>query len=473
MKLSLLLTLCFVFANVSLLDRKKQRKQIRTTQRRKQPTPQTKFAENMFAKFKEDIKSGNFQGLIQKRMPSRDSQPARILKSRPIINNNLKTKIAAPKAIQYADWPQRFGGTSKLSSSRFGPSKPFMKDAKGFGQRSSLSTPAGMKTWPLKAKTTRVNNAARPTTWNQRTTTATPGVKQRFPLGSGAPKFGLKIAQPEWSKMVTSTRPTLKTTTSRRTTTTMIFNMCLNGGSYQVGVGCLCVSNFAGDFCDECVPGWNGAKCDNPQNLCSITATDIDCSSRWVFNLTLLELPTSAKTINMDFNGLIKSGAFRKKIQQLKDLEEISLKGNYFARFPLAMFKYQPFLKKLNVASNFLFALPDDIFYLSTNLEDLDMRNNNIKNIHPKSLEKNFELRIINFSNNNFENICRGVLAYQTKIEFVAFNRNDDLPLPLNKWFGECPYSAEDCELGYPQSQYGGPIINLRRRIGAFGENCN
>jgi hypothetical protein len=118
MKLSLLLTLCFVFANVSLLDRKKQRKQIRTTQRRKQPTPQTKFAENMFAKFKEDIKSGNFQGLIQKRMPSRDSQPARILKSRPIINNNLKTKIAAPKAIQYADWTQRFGGTSKLSSSR-------------------------------------------------------------------------------------------------------------------------------------------------------------------------------------------------------------------------------------------------------------------------------------------------------------------------------------------------------------------
>ena len=102
----------------------------------------------------------------------------------------------------------------------------------------------------------------------------------------------------------------------------------------------------------------------------------------------------SDKTINMDFNGLIKSGAFRKKIQQLKDLEEISLKGNYFARFPLAMFKYQPFLKKLNVASNFLFALPDDIFYLSTNLEDLDMRNNNIKVMKYKySLLKKLRLR--------------------------------------------------------------------------------
>ena len=85
-------------------------------------------------------------------------------------------------------------------------------------------------------------------------------------------------------------------------------------------------------------------------------------------------------------------------------------------------------------------------------------------------------------------------------LQFVAFNRNEELPLPLNKWFGECPYDDDTCDRYYPMSQYGGPgkcessifetdfliwkaiysriftlntVINLRKRIGAFGQICD
>ena len=94
---------------------------------------------------------------------------------------------------------------------------------------------------------------------------------------------------PYWAKGVTlkTSAPTTRTTTS--------FNLCLNGGIYQLGVGCLCVGNFAGDFCDECVPGWNGPLCDNPANLCEMNSIKVDCASRWLFNLTLLEMPATAK----------------------------------------------------------------------------------------------------------------------------------------------------------------------------------
>jgi len=81
----------------------------------------------------------------------------------------------------------------------------------------------------------------------------------------------------------------------------------------------------------------------------------------------------------MEYNGLIKSGAFRKKIATLGAVETINLKGNYFARFPLRMFANQPNLKHLNVASNFLFSLPNDIFQDIAQVETIDFKNNNIK----------------------------------------------------------------------------------------------
>ena len=81
----------------------------------------------------------------------------------------------------------------------------------------------------------------------------------------------------------------------------------------------------------------------------------------------------------MEYNGLIKSGAFRKKIAPISGIESINLKGNYFARFPLRMFANQPALKILNVASNFLFALPTDIFNDIAQVQTIDFKNNNIK----------------------------------------------------------------------------------------------
>ena len=90
----------------------------------------------------------------------------------------------------------------------------------------------------------------------------------------------------------------------------------------------------------------------------------------------------------MEFNGLIKSGAFRKKASKMTLIEEINLKGNYFARFPLKMFANQPLLKKLNVASNFLFALPADIFKDVSLLQEIDFKNNNIKVSNNVDFEK-------------------------------------------------------------------------------------
>ena len=73
------------------------------------------------------------------------------------------------------------------------------------------------------------------------------------------------------------------------------FNLCLNGGQFFPGQGCLCVDNFAGDFCDECLPGWTGEQCDNPSGMCSIDDDNVDCFGKWLFNLTLLEIPTTVK----------------------------------------------------------------------------------------------------------------------------------------------------------------------------------
>ncbi len=52
----------------------------------------------------------------------------------------------------------------------------------------------------------------------------------------------------------------------KTTTTTTAYNMCLNGGSYHLGLGCLCVGNFGGDFCDECLPDWIGDNCETPKD---------------------------------------------------------------------------------------------------------------------------------------------------------------------------------------------------------------
>ena len=77
--------------------------------------------------------------------------------------------------------------------------------------------------------------------------------------------------------------------------TYLAFNLCLNGGQFFPGQGCLCVDNFAGDFCDECLPGWTGELCDNPSGMCSIDDDNVDCFGKWLFNLTLLEIPTTVK----------------------------------------------------------------------------------------------------------------------------------------------------------------------------------
>ena len=78
------------------------------------------------------------------------------------------------------------------------------------------------------------------------------------------------------------------------------FNMCLNGGTFYPGTGCLCVDNFSGDFCDECLPGWTGDQCDNPQNMCDTTSDGINCYGKWLFNLTLLDMPITAKGLLVD-----------------------------------------------------------------------------------------------------------------------------------------------------------------------------
>ena len=138
--------------------------------------------------------------------------------------------------------------------------------------------------------------------------------------------------------------------------------MCLNGGTYHLGLGCLCVGNFGGDFCDECLPDWIGSNCDTPkEDICSyvllhvafhwrcvydwppfrIKGPEVDCSSKWIFNLTLLHLPESTQKLDMAYNGLIKSGAFRRKISTLTKLDDICLRGNYIARFPFKMFDNQ------------------------------------------------------------------------------------------------------------------------------------
>ena len=75
------------------------------------------------------------------------------------------------------------------------------------------------------------------------------------------------------------------------------FNMCLNGGTFYPGTGCLCIDNYSGDFCDECLPGWIGEKCDNPENMCETTPDSINCYGKWLFNLTLLDMPIAAKEL--------------------------------------------------------------------------------------------------------------------------------------------------------------------------------
>ena len=98
--------------------------------------------------------------------------------------------------------------------------------------------------------------------------------------------------------------------------------MCLNGGTFYPGTGCLCIDNYSGDFCDECLPGWIGEKCDNPENMCETTPDSINCYGKWLFNLTLLDMPIGAKEL-----GSIDLGSMGRKV--LKDIsifKDISLK---------------------------------------------------------------------------------------------------------------------------------------------------
>ena len=59
---------------------------------------------------------------------------------------------------------------------------------------------------------------------------------------------------------------------------------------------------------------------------------EVDCNGKWLFNLTLLELPQTAKKVDFSFNGLYKSGAVRKKLTNLANVEELNLNGNYIKR---------------------------------------------------------------------------------------------------------------------------------------------
>lgn len=284
-------------------------------------------------------------------------------------------------------------------------------------------------------------------------------------------KMDDRFGPPQWQSTSSSSQSSF--TKDKKVSLKNAFNMCLNGGTFYPGTGCLCVDNFSGDFCDECLPGWSGDQCDNPQNMCATTSDGINCYGKWLFNLTLLDMPITAKTVNLGYNGLYKSGAVRKKMTFMNEVEELNLNGNYLSRFPLSMFKNQPFLRTLNVNSNFLFALPSDLFDFTEDLTSIDFKNNNIKLLNKQSFINTRNLKHVDFSNNNFEGVCKGLFAYQSKLAFVAFNRNDELPLPLNKWFGECPYDVDECDRSYPMSQYGGPVINLRKRIGAFGQICD
>ena len=77
------------------------------------------------------------------------------------------------------------------------------------------------------------------------------------------------------------------------------------------------------------------------------------------------------------------------------------------------MFANQPFITELSVNSNFIYALPSDLFDYTEQLEVLDMKNNNIKELQQTIFYKTKALRQIDFSNNNLDTICKGLFAYQ------------------------------------------------------------
>ena len=77
------------------------------------------------------------------------------------------------------------------------------------------------------------------------------------------------------------------------------------------------------------------------------------------------------------------------------------------------MFANQPFITELSVNSNFIYALPSDLFDYTEQLEVLDMKNNNIKELPQTTFLNTKALRQIDFSNNNLDTICKGLFAYQ------------------------------------------------------------
>ena len=99
----------------------------------------------------------------------------------------------------------------------------------------------------------------------------------------------------------------------------------------------------------------------------------------------------------------------------MNDVEELNLEGNYLSRFPLSMFKHQPYLRDLKVNSNFLFALPSDLFDFTASLLSIDFKNNNLKSLNKQSFINVPKLENVDFSNNNLESICKGLFAYQER----------------------------------------------------------
>jgi len=122
-------SLLILAVSANLLETKKERKQDRIDQRRTK-SKQQKFADpSMFAKFKKDMQSGAFKGLIRPITPAsvpRDQgMPPRIQKARP----PTQLKQAKPNSIQFSDWKQRFAG-ARTSSSAVKPTSRYATDCK-------------------------------------------------------------------------------------------------------------------------------------------------------------------------------------------------------------------------------------------------------------------------------------------------------------------------------------------------------
>lgn len=183
-------------------------------------------------------------------------------------------------------------------------------------------------------------------------------------------------------------------------------------------------------------------------------ATELDLSFNQIKNVPALGPARSLSKLILSYNGIEELLA--ETFHGLDAIQTIELKNNQLKHFHPTTFSTRARLINLDLSSNQLTQVPEDVFGLR-NLKNLQLNFNQIKSVASKFAEGNV-LETLNLSNNPVEKIHAGefnnlnqltkltisntTLTAIEKDAFVALKKLNELDLSINQQFSHIEHGA-------------------------------